>query len=901
MLRDRLSRLIKRRLGAALAALVLALAISPVAVRAEYAGFPDVGESDWYVTSGVLDYALDNGLFTGYDNGTFGPTNPVTRGQAATILYRMAGEPEHPTRHFPDVAASAFYAKAVAWAGGAGVVNGYDNGMFGPDTPVTREQLAVMLANYARIVGGVGTTTDHAALDALDGAEQVSPWARDALGWCVDQGILTGAVTADGTDIQAQGTAARCQAAKMFTVLHSDVLGLGGEGDGNIVHIPGVDVANYADDAHLIDDATAKVNADANQATVPADDADDIQVGDIVVVDPDDLENGIALKVTAVRTQGATAIITGTEPKPDEVFDRLEIEGERTISPDDIELAPGVELVDQSVEQLASGELELQSITLKLGKFPVTATNGKKVSFGGTVTITVDPTVSYKAKLGSFIINSTASATLKVESSITGNVNMNFGGRIELYNSHGATPFTVYLITSINGKLSLDCDLPTFSATASVRNLIPKLTFKADASNAKTDVSGSVSGQLGAGASVGVKVLNIALIDVGTEAGASTSYKTTPHLPEMVCADWDYWLFWDVYANREAKWLDEQSTSIWGKSNSPVHSKLHYENGTFVPECTWGTEKPTDPEDPDNPSDPGTHEPGDVQTTADGLVYAIGDYVVDGTVGTGSWRSALEAARPGVNPTTEGCNIISVMNDQPNFGGGEGLGYTCGHGAYIIGYTGKSRSVTIPKSIDGVDVVFCGLDTGGAAPSVRISSIDASRATALKAFAGPDMQTYSLTFGSLPNLTNIFTGANTTITNTFDATGCPAVRHICFGDGTSFSGRVAFNAPNLETFSAAATNLTGSFSFGTASKLREVAISASGITSLNLSGCSNLEALWVEHTPITALDVSRFSRLEYLVVAATDIADLSPLRAWLAQPGHRGGVFEGVVDYGQLA
>lgn len=187
----------------------------------------DVGVMDWYVTGGAFDFMIDSGLMTGYNNGTFGPSNLLTRGQVATILYRLAGTPTVTSDdNFVDNAdPNAFYYQAVRWARSAGVINGYGDGStFGPNNVVTREQLAAMLSNYATKVERIDCSSSCVALDRIAGADDVSPWAREAMGWAVDEGLLSGMETAHGRDIAPQSSASRAMMATMLTAFVKDVL-----------------------------------------------------------------------------------------------------------------------------------------------------------------------------------------------------------------------------------------------------------------------------------------------------------------------------------------------------------------------------------------------------------------------------------------------------------------------------------------------------------------------------------------------------------------------------------------------------------------------------------------------------------------------------------------------------
>lgn len=204
--------------------------------------FLDTNPTDWY-SAGIersLDYVVDNGLIKGYSDGPaagcFGPWDNLTRGQVATILWRVAGEPSisltaHP---FDDVTDSgAYYYDAVAWAADRKIVTGRvdangPTGRFDPDGYVTREELATMIGRYAAYVGGedVDETYRSAAFNKAPDAKDVTGFAVGWMSWCFDNKIMTGdSVT---RLLSPQGVASRAVMAKMTTVLCRDVLGLPG-------------------------------------------------------------------------------------------------------------------------------------------------------------------------------------------------------------------------------------------------------------------------------------------------------------------------------------------------------------------------------------------------------------------------------------------------------------------------------------------------------------------------------------------------------------------------------------------------------------------------------------------------------------------------------------------------
>lgn len=183
--------------------------------------FKDVAADSWAFST--IHRAADAGIVSGYTDdktGSFGPGNSITRGQVAVTLWRMAGKPAAGAgaKSFPDnTDTQAYYYEAVRWASSVGVVSGYATGTFGPKDKVTREQLAVMLANYAKRVGGIkvsGSATDYVA---MKDADTVASWAQRAVGWCFQNKIISG--TKAGT-VNPKGNATRAEAAKMLVGLY---------------------------------------------------------------------------------------------------------------------------------------------------------------------------------------------------------------------------------------------------------------------------------------------------------------------------------------------------------------------------------------------------------------------------------------------------------------------------------------------------------------------------------------------------------------------------------------------------------------------------------------------------------------------------------------------------------
>ena len=168
--------------------------------------FIDVARDAWY--KDAVQYAYDHGLMTGTSANEFAPEATTTRAMIVSILARLEGVTTAEAAGFADVD-DEWYATAVNWAANVGVVNGYEDNTFRPNTAITREQLAAILMNYASYKG-----QDVSARASLDNyTDQPSTWAQEAISWSVAEGLLTG-VTAD--TLQPQGAATRAQVAAIL-------------------------------------------------------------------------------------------------------------------------------------------------------------------------------------------------------------------------------------------------------------------------------------------------------------------------------------------------------------------------------------------------------------------------------------------------------------------------------------------------------------------------------------------------------------------------------------------------------------------------------------------------------------------------------------------------------------
>lgn len=172
--------------------------------------FADVSGSDWFYND--VRYVYEKGIMDGTGADRFSPNAPLTRAMIVTILYRMAGSPSvSGSSDFTDVAAGKWFAKAVAWAAANGIVNGYGDSLFGPNDPVTREQLAAILYRYA-VYGGMTAVTLEENLGSFADTAQLSAYAIQAMNWAVGQGLINGS----GNNLVPKAQATRAQVAAII-------------------------------------------------------------------------------------------------------------------------------------------------------------------------------------------------------------------------------------------------------------------------------------------------------------------------------------------------------------------------------------------------------------------------------------------------------------------------------------------------------------------------------------------------------------------------------------------------------------------------------------------------------------------------------------------------------------
>ena len=177
----------------------------------ETISFKDVKENDWFYEA--VSYAVENGLMSGMSEDIFAPNTPLTREMLAVVLYNVEGQPESAgVNPFTDVKADIWYTDAILWANENGIVAGYDNSAYGVGDLITREQFATILYRYAQFKG-YDTTQGGMAVREFSDYENISDYARPAMAWAVNAGIMGG--MDDGT-LMPQGKATRAEAATML-------------------------------------------------------------------------------------------------------------------------------------------------------------------------------------------------------------------------------------------------------------------------------------------------------------------------------------------------------------------------------------------------------------------------------------------------------------------------------------------------------------------------------------------------------------------------------------------------------------------------------------------------------------------------------------------------------------
>lgn len=184
--------------------------------------FVDVAKGDWFENS--VRYVYEKGLFSGVSADAFGPSVTMDRAMMMTVFFRLTGFPQDEMdaadAQFSDVAQSSWYAPYVRWGASAGVTAGMGDGTFGPTQGVTRQQMLVMLHSFASRYLGL-TLSGSTDLSAYADGSQVASWASEAVSWAVANGLI---VPSDQGTLRPNDTVSRAEVATILMQFDSKFL-----------------------------------------------------------------------------------------------------------------------------------------------------------------------------------------------------------------------------------------------------------------------------------------------------------------------------------------------------------------------------------------------------------------------------------------------------------------------------------------------------------------------------------------------------------------------------------------------------------------------------------------------------------------------------------------------------
>lgn len=174
--------------------------------------FTDTSVIAWYHDG--VHYCVENGMMNGNSATTFNPNGTTTRSQIVAILWRLEGSPVvNSAMDLSDVPGDVYYTEAVRWAQANGVVTGYNDGTFKPNSPITREQMAAVLWRYAKYKGVDVSVGEDTNILSYPDAMTVSEYAIPAMQWACGSGTVQG--TTDGR-LNPKGSATRAQVATIL-------------------------------------------------------------------------------------------------------------------------------------------------------------------------------------------------------------------------------------------------------------------------------------------------------------------------------------------------------------------------------------------------------------------------------------------------------------------------------------------------------------------------------------------------------------------------------------------------------------------------------------------------------------------------------------------------------------
>lgn len=223
------------------------------------ADFSDVRPGRWYCPA--VEYAVSEGLFSGTSATTFSPDAPMTRAMFVKVLANKAGidTSQYVDTSFSDVKAGVWYTAPVEWTAENGIVSGIGGGKFAPNRNVTREQMAVILYNYARYAG-CNLMSRAGAMRQFSDHNKVSNYAWHPMEWAVTYGLISG----NSGKLNPQGTATRAQVAQVFMNAHDLLSGYGTSPEPTVTPAPTSSPSPSSPKILISDEVRAKLKPNQN-------------------------------------------------------------------------------------------------------------------------------------------------------------------------------------------------------------------------------------------------------------------------------------------------------------------------------------------------------------------------------------------------------------------------------------------------------------------------------------------------------------------------------------------------------------------------------------------------------------------------------------------------------------
>lgn len=173
--------------------------------------FADVKENDWHFEA--VKFVYENNLMSGTEKG-FEPDAKMTRAMLVSVLFRLSGEELGETDiTFGDVPSGEWYSDGILWAASVGIVSGVGDNNFAPDIEITREQMAVILYNFARYKNQLKGEVQNEKVTEFEDFGEISDYAKTAILWANAEGFISGE---SATNISPKNSATRAQIASLL-------------------------------------------------------------------------------------------------------------------------------------------------------------------------------------------------------------------------------------------------------------------------------------------------------------------------------------------------------------------------------------------------------------------------------------------------------------------------------------------------------------------------------------------------------------------------------------------------------------------------------------------------------------------------------------------------------------